>query len=143
MKRMGFLEFAGQVRSHRRRIAEMARNDGPDVRRLACLHDIEKWAFIPWLWIWHGGRAGRIARIGYDAMNAMGALIEFTAIPSTERRRIAAKRVRIYDVVDRARDPQARREFGDNANDPIASILRHLDDDDDRTEAIALAEVKR
>lgn len=118
---MNFLELIRHTMLHRKRVIIIAghllRNHPTIRKRLVSLHDLEKFLFLPLLWLYSGGRGNRVhARKVYDAMNRVGDAIfnaySWWSKASPYDVQQAKYYERIADVVDRHCHPDTPREMG-------------------------------
>jgi hypothetical protein len=114
------LEYIAQVSAHRSRLVRVATKlygKRSLVTRLCDWHDVEKWPCIVGLLVFKSHKYPELARSFYDLMNGVGKLI-FSIIFFFEKKRLsqelehALSLERVLDVLDRAQDPVAFREFG-------------------------------
>jgi hypothetical protein len=141
---MNLFEYIKQVRNHRARMqrwgfvynvrsksSQYGSHDyhASAVLRALAVHDLEKWLFLPLLFMFSSGRGNRkVARKVYDVMNGVGVMISAVALCmfSSEARQVARRYERIFDCLDRSLDEVAREELKDGGP-PLSNFLRGED----------------
>lgn len=140
MNKLSFLELFRHTHLHRKRVSLLARHLCEQEEAVAIpaewfinlidLHDVEKYFFLPGLWLYTGGRGNRKhARRFYDLMNQVGNLIRalyawiWLPFAAAEWIQYSKAIECIADVVDRNCHGLTRFEMGQPVKPDLSQFL--------------------